>query len=192
MSRIGEHDIALDRRQLVGDLFQERHESDVGEHHPVTGVIDDPGDLIGKQSRIDRVVDRAETEDAVPDFQMPPGIPRERRHAVAELDAVLLQPLRHLERARADFGIVGRVDRTFDRACDDLALAMVDGGMVDDAMAQQRPILHQAEHGIPLSVRRAVEPENFSGLMRVIRLGPAPLASRVKVSHRAGPCNGFV
>jgi hypothetical protein len=24
------------------------------------------------------------------------------------------------------------------------------GGMVDDAMEQQRPVLHQAEHGIPL------------------------------------------
>ena len=36
--------------------------------------------------------------------------------AVAELDAVLLQPLRHFERAGADVGIVGLDDRPFDRA----------------------------------------------------------------------------
>jgi hypothetical protein len=30
---------------------------------------------------------------------------------------------------------------------------MVRGGVINDAMAQQRPILHQAEHGVPLSMR---------------------------------------
>ena len=89
---------------------------------------------------------------------MPPGVPGERRHPVAELDAVLLQPLRDLERAGADLGIVGGVDRPFDRARDDLALAMVHGGVVDDAMAQQRPILHQAEHGVPLLTIEILRP----------------------------------
>jgi hypothetical protein len=45
------------------------------------------------------------------------------------------------------------MDRALDRARDDLAIAMVRGGVVNDAMAQQRPILHQAEHGVPLSMR---------------------------------------
>jgi hypothetical protein len=34
------------------------------------------------------------------------------------------------------------MDRALDRARDDLAIAMVRGGVVNDAMAQQRPILH--------------------------------------------------
>ena len=139
-------------------------------------MIDNPCNLIGKQTRVDGVIDRAKTEDAVPGFQMPPRIPRECCDAVAELDAVLLQALRYLERAGANFGIVGCMDRPLDRARDDLALAMVYGGMVNDAMAQQRPTLHQAEHGVPLSVRRTIVPKTF-GSMRVIRLGPAPLAS---------------
>ena len=104
------------------------------------------------------------------------------RDAVAELDAVLLQPLRHLQRARADLGIVGCVDRALDRARDDLALAMIRGGMVDDAMAQQWPILHQAEHGIPLSLRRMVYSGNRFLLFGIMRgyslLGPAPLAGQ--------------
>ena len=74
--------------QPVGELFQQRHEGQVDEHHAVFGVIDDPADLLGEQPRIDGVVDRADAEDAVPGFQMPPGVPGERRDAVAELDAV--------------------------------------------------------------------------------------------------------
>ena len=84
------------RRQLVGELFQQRHEGEVGHHHAVLGVIDDPDDLLGKQPRIDGVVDRADAEDAVPGFEMPPGVPGQRRDAVAELDAVAVEALRDL------------------------------------------------------------------------------------------------
>ena len=83
---------------------------------------------------------------------MAPGVPCERRHPVTELDAVLGEPLRDLQRAGPDLGIVGGVDRPFDRAGDDHASAVNRGGVVDDAMHQQWPILHQAKHGIPLLV----------------------------------------
>ncbi len=150
MRGIGEHDVALDGGKLVGDFFQDRHEGEVGDQHAVLGVIDDPHDLLGEQARIDGVIDRADAEDAVPGLQVPPGVPGQRRHPVAELDAVLVQPLRDLQGAGADLLIIGGVERAFDRAGDDLALAMKLGGMVDDPMQQQRPILHQPEHGIPL------------------------------------------
>ena len=150
MRGVGEHDVALDGGQLVGDLFQQRHEGEIDDHHAVFGMIDDPHDLLGEQPRIDRVVDRADADDAVPGFQMPCGVPGQRRHPVAELDAVFRQPLRHFQRARADRCVVGLDDRAFDRSGDDLALAVKLGGMVDDAMKQQRPILHEPEHGIPL------------------------------------------
>ena len=61
-----------------------------------------------------------------------------------------------LRRPGADFRIGGGVERPFDRAGDDLALAVVDGGMVDDAMAEQRPVLHQPEHGVFLPGLRAL------------------------------------
>ena len=102
MRGVGEHDVALDGGQLVGDLFQQRHEGEVGDQHAVLGVIDDPDDLLGEQPRIDGVIDRADAEDAVPGLQVPPGVPGQRRHPVAELDAVLVEPLRHLQRAGAD------------------------------------------------------------------------------------------
>jgi hypothetical protein len=119
-------------------------------------VIDDPGDLVGKQPRIDGVVDRADAEDAVPGFQMPPGIPGQRRHPVAEPDAVLFQPLRHPQCAAPDLGIIGGMDRPLDRARDHRPLGMEGGGVIDDAMAQQRPILHQSKHGISPRMRMIV------------------------------------
>src|SRR5581483_8367494 len=94
------------------------------------------------------VVDRSDAENAVPTLDVPPGVPGHGGDAVAELDAILLQPLRDLQRAGADLGIVGGDDRPLDRSRHHRPLSMIDGGVVDDAMAQQRPILHQAEHGV--------------------------------------------
>ena len=148
MRGVREHDDALDCWQLGGD-FQERHKSEIRHDHAVFRMIDDPGDLLGKQARIDRVVDGADAGDAVPGFQVAPGIPGQRRHAVAELDAVALEPLRHAQGTRADFRVVGVVHRPFDRPGNDRPFAMIEGGMIDDAMQQERPILHEPEHGIP-------------------------------------------
>src|SRR6202044_2399603 len=97
----GEYDVTLDARQLVGELLQERYEGEIGHHHAIPGVIDDPGDLLGKQARIDGVIDGADADNAVPAFQMPPGVPSKRRHAIAKFDAAAVEPLGHAQSARA-------------------------------------------------------------------------------------------
>ena len=148
--RVGQHDIAFDRRELVRELFQQRDEGQVGQHHAVFGVIDDPDDLVGKQPRIDRVIDGADPHDAVPGLQMAPGIPGQRRDPVAEHDAVSLQPLREPQGAGANLGIGRLVDGSFNRARYDRPTGVIRGGVVDNAMAEQRPILHQPEHGVSL------------------------------------------
>ena len=175
MRAIGQHDVFLDGRQFVGDLFQKRHEGDVDEHHAVFGMIDDPDDLVGKQPRIDGVVDRADAENAVPGLQMPPGVPGQGGDAVAELDAVPLQPLRHFQRAGANLRIIGLDNRPLDRAGDDLALAVEFGGMVDNAVQQQRKIRHQAEHGDFLSQNRFL-------------FWAVPSTANAQVNERANPC----
>src|SRR5690606_24020154 len=101
----------------------------------VFGMIDDPCDLLGKQPRIDGVVDRADAEDAVPGFEMAPRVPGQRGDAVAGADPVAVEPLGKLERPRANFSIAGGVDGAFDRARDHAALRVLNCGMVDDAMA---------------------------------------------------------
>src|SRR5215204_309387 len=109
-------------------------------------MIDDPADLLREQARIDGMVDRSNADDAVPAFQMPPSVPGERRDAVSQPDAVAVEPLRKLQRSSSDFGVVRLVDRPLDRARHHGTLPVLDRGMVDDAMAQERPILHQAKH----------------------------------------------
>ena len=150
MRDVGQDHVTLDSRELVGDFFQQRHECQVRHHDAVGGVVDDPDNLIGEQPRIDRVIDRADPHDAVPGLEMPPGIPGQRRHPVAELDAVFVQPLRHLQGAGAELLVIGFDDRAFDRAGDDFTIAVKRRGMIDDAVAQQRPVLHEPKHGIPL------------------------------------------
>ena len=81
---VGQHHVALDRLELVGELFQDRQEGEVDHHHAVFGVIDDPDDLVGEQARIDGVIDRADAHDAVPGLEVAPGVPGQRRHAVAD------------------------------------------------------------------------------------------------------------
>src|SRR5262245_5132360 len=109
----------------------------------------DVGDLLGEEPRIDGVIDRPDAGDAIPGFEVPPRLPGDRRDAIAELDAVLLHSRRDLERALTPLAVVGAVDWAFDGAGHDLAVAMLNGSVVDDAMAQERPILHQAEHRRP-------------------------------------------
>ena len=97
MRLVGEHDVAFDAWQLVGDFFQHRHKGDIGHHHTVLRMVDDPGDLIGEQSRIDGMADRTDAHDAVPGFEMAPRVPRDGGDAVAELDAVTIEALRDLQ-----------------------------------------------------------------------------------------------
>ena len=143
---VGEHDVAFDARQLVGDLFQDRHEGDVGHHHAILRMVDDPGDLVGEQPRIDGMADRADPHDAVPGFEMAPGVPGDGGDAVAELDAVAIEPLRDFQRACMNFGVIGAMNGTFDRPRDDLLRAVILRRVFDNPVAKQRPVLHQSEH----------------------------------------------
>ena len=86
MGGVGQNDVTLDARQVAGDRLQQRHEGQIGHDDPVLRVIDDPGDLLGKEPRIDGVVDRAEAGDAVPRLEVPVAVPGEGGHPVAELD----------------------------------------------------------------------------------------------------------
>ena len=148
MRRAGQHHVFLDRLQLVGDFFEDRHEGEIDHQYAVFGMIDDPDDLLGKQPRIDGVINGADAHDAVPGLEMPPGVPGQRRHPIAELDAVLVQPLRDPQRPLAQIGVVGGVKRAFDRTGDDLPLGIIGRGVVEDAITQQRPVLHQPEHDV--------------------------------------------
>ena len=146
--RIAQQHVTFDAGQLVGELFQERNEGHIGQQQAILGVIDDPGDLIGKEPRIDRMVDRADSHDTVPGLDMTPRVPGERGDAITEPNSVLFETLRQAQGARADLGVGGGVKRPLDGARDNRPLGVVGCGMVEEAMAKERPVLHQPKHGV--------------------------------------------
>ncbi len=114
MRRIGQDNHLFERRHQRRDLLDNGHEGNIDEEEAVFRIVHDPGDLLREKPRVQRVIDCAATHDAVPGFQMPPGVPGQRSDAVADLDSVLLEPLGHLQRTAAHRGIIGAMDRTFD------------------------------------------------------------------------------
>ena len=58
-------------------------------------------------------------------------------------------PAGDLARAPMHVGIGGSHDWTFHRARHDLACAVLGCRVVENLVAQQRPVLHQSEHCIP-------------------------------------------
>ena len=164
MRLVGQHDVAFHARQLVGDLLQDRDEGDVGHHDAVLRMVDDPGDLLGEKAGIDGMANGADPHDAVPDFEMAPGVPGDRCDTVAELDPVTLEHLRDLQRALVNLTIGGAMDRSLDRPCDNLLLAMNSGGVFDDPVAEQGPILHQTKH--------SVVPPRWAGPVIALSAGP--------------------
>ena len=147
MGAVSENDVALDRRQAIGDRLKQRHEGEIDEGDLVFGVIHDPGDLLGEQPRIDGVIDRPGAGDAVPALEMSIAVPGEGRDPVAELDSLALQSFGDLERALPNGAVVGGMHRPFDRPRNDFLLWKLDGGEIDDLVHEQGPILHPSQHG---------------------------------------------
>src|SRR5262245_58683308 len=73
-------------------------------------------------------------------------VPGHSRYPVAESYAVLAESLGDAYGTCPDRLVVRRVDGPIDRACNDTALRVVKGRVVDDTMTEQWPVLHQSKH----------------------------------------------
>ena len=62
---VGQNDVVLDGRQLVLQRLEQRHEGQIDENRLILGMVDDIDDLIRKEPRIDRVIDRPVAHNAV-------------------------------------------------------------------------------------------------------------------------------
>jgi hypothetical protein len=144
--RVGQHDHLLHRFQLVADFLDDRQEGQIDEKQLVFGIVDDPGDLLGEEARVHRVIDASDSHQAIPDLQVPPVVPGKRRGPLAELEPVRIEPLGDAQRAGAQLAIVRAMDRPFHRAGDDFSTAMMLRRVIDQLVAKQRPILHQPAH----------------------------------------------
>src|SRR5207249_2408227 len=99
------------------------------------------------------MIDRADAHDAIPGLQMTPGVPGERCNTVPQPNAVALKPLGDPQRARPYLRVIRRVDCAFNGAGDHQSLGMIGSRMVEYAVTEQWPILHQTKHGVSSCIR---------------------------------------
>ena len=158
MCAVGQRNIKLHRFHLRRQLGDQLGERNVEHQHAVAGVLHDPAELIGKQTRVQRVIDRADAGNAVPRLHMARGVPGQRGDTVAELDAVRVERSGHLARALGDRAVIGAFDGAFHTARYHFALGVIERGVIDDLVDQERPVLHQPQHArFPLAVLPIIE-----------------------------------
>ena len=132
--------------QLRGNGLHQRSEAGIGEQHPIAGMADDVGDVLGMQARVDGVADRSHPRRGVVDLKMPVAVPRERADPVLVPDPQALQHARKPARTVFDGSPGGAMDNAVVFARDDLAGAVVTRRMGQQRGDQQRLILHQSLH----------------------------------------------
>ena len=166
---VGEDEDALEAPELRREALEQRQEHRVGEQIAVLGVIDDVGDLVREQARVDRVADRADARDAVVELEMAMVVPGKGRDPVAHADLELrLERVGQLPDPGAQLRIAGPVRRLVGGAGDHLGLAVIVGRVVEDRRDPERQVHHQAAH------------DRLRRRSRALRAGPAaPLQRRV-------------
>jgi hypothetical protein len=80
---IAESDPVLDRRALRSDRAHDRQERQIEADDSIFRIVDDPGDLIGRQPRIDGVQHASTAANPVVQLEMSIAVPGQSRHPLA-------------------------------------------------------------------------------------------------------------
>jgi len=140
------HDVAYGR-ELRQQLLDRGQQVQVDEQQPVLGVVDDVDDLLGKQPRVDGVTHRAHPRDAVIELEVAIAVPGQGADAVARRDAEINQRFGHLLGPQPGVAISVAMDVALDPSRHDFRVAVVQRGVLDQLLDQERAVLHEAEHG---------------------------------------------
>src|SRR5262249_21397521 len=92
---------------MILNCFKKRDKRCIGEHKPILGMIGYPRNLLKKKARVDRMVHRANTCDAVPSLHVTLGIPRERCNPIAEANAALHERCRYAAGLVVNRAVIG-------------------------------------------------------------------------------------
>jgi hypothetical protein len=144
---IGHDHEAFDQGQARQELLEDRNEGEIEEDEPVLGMVDDVVELVGKEPGVEGVHDGTKAHQPVPDFEVTMGIPGHGGHDLAFAEAqTRAGGAGKAPGPAVEIAIGIAVDRSFNRAGDDLSFAMPSTGMVENGVNQQRPVLHQSVH----------------------------------------------
>ena len=146
-------DAGADRREL----FDQGHEAEVKQHIAVLGVVDDIGELVREQARVDGVADRAHARHSEISLEMTVAVPGQCANALGLAHAQRRQRLGQLPGALVRRAIGAAVDRAaavlvgpLDRARHNFGVAVMPIRVRDERRNQQRHIHHQTLQHAPL------------------------------------------
>ena len=121
-------------------------EAHVKTQHLVFCVVDDPGNLLGVQTRVDGVQHTARTTHAEIHFHVAIAVPGQGSHTVAERQPLLVQRVGQLARARRQITVGVAVNIAFHTPRNNFPIAVVALGKFNQRRNQQWLTLHQTQH----------------------------------------------
>ena len=110
-------------------------------------MVHNPRQLIGMQTRVDRVQYAPRTGHAVIKFEVAITVPSQRADPRGLRNGHRIERIGDAFGATIDFGIVGSMNIAFDAARNDFGVGVISRGEFNDAGNHQRMVLHQALHG---------------------------------------------
>jgi hypothetical protein len=139
---IAQSDPVLDRAAVRPHGLHDRQERHVEAQHLVFGMVGDPGNLVGREPRVDRVDHAATAGDAEVQLEVAIAVPRERGHPVAEAQLQRIERSGHLPGPARRVGVAVAVDVALDAARHDRRVPVVPFGELEQPRDQQRLLLH--------------------------------------------------
>ena len=132
-------------------------ERPVDEDHLVLGVVDDVGELLGKEPDVEGVEDPSSAWSGEVELEVAAGVPRERAHPALIADAERVEQAAEPAGASRPLLVVDPLDAVGGGG----GHALVEEqpfGPVEEVHQRQRVVLHRALHASPSSSPRPVVP----------------------------------
>ena len=113
MRTICHDNIAHILRQLIGQLFNDRHKGQIQKQQAIRCMMGDIDQLLCTETRIDRVADRPDTRDPEIQLKMSVPVPRQGCDTIAGMYPQGFQRMRQLGCTTKSFRITGPVHIPF-------------------------------------------------------------------------------
>ena len=147
-ARVVEHDHRLHARDAPGELLDQGQQVGVDEDHPVLGVVDDVGELVGREPGVEGVQHPPAARHAEVGLEVAVVVPRQRGDRGAALDAEVVEGPHELLGPAGEGAVVVAVDGAVGEAGDDLGVAVAAAGVGEQQPAVQRSIHHRRHSAV--------------------------------------------
>ncbi len=110
-------------------------------------MVHDVDQILIEQPGVDSVDDTAKADRTIPGREMTVVIHGQCCHPIPGLQANCSESLRQSARIACNSCPIGPLNRAIGPACQNLAIAALARGMINQVRNPQRPILHSSQHG---------------------------------------------